>query len=969
MQLRSFVVALLILVVSAAGAAAQGTQTGTLRGWVRTPDKASVPGVTVTITSPALQAARTTLTEEDGSFIFRGLPPGRYTVSVSRETFKPFTQEVDVPLGASIDLPIELALAGVTETVTVQADVSTVVSSPTGLTNIPLRTIQNVPTTRTPVTIASLAPAVTMNTPNANQLTINGAFAYDNVFLINGIDVNDNLFGSPQRLFIEDAIQETQVLTSGISAEFGRFGGGVVNVITKSGGNNFSGSFRANLSNPRWSTRTPFDVDSGVTFDSVYNDFYEGTLGGPILRDRVWFFGAGRLANASTPETFDFTGIEFTQVNNNRRGEIKLTTTPVMNHTFQFNYINNHTTVTQPPFGFSIDPATIYSGRRPNWIAGGTWRGLILNELFIEAGYSTRRFSFLGEGGTLTDIMESPIIGLSELVHYNAPYFDATDPESRNNQQLFGTASYSASWAGRHDLKAGLEWFRSTRTGGNSQSATNFVFDADYATDPVTGDPLFDAGGRLIPTFVFGETLLENWLPIRGARNDTDVTSLFLQDHWAVNSKLSFDLGVRFEAARSEATGGILGVNTSTVVPRLAMSYDPTGQGEWLLHTTYAHYAGKYNETLIGANNNVGNPDVTLGVYVGPEGQGRDFAPGFDPANYVTVFGRFPTANVTVADGLSSPVTREFTVGAGRIFRRGDARVTYVWRNTDDFIDDVIDIANGTTTVVRDDIEFGTFSNIVYTNTNVPDRRYQSLVFQGNYRLRPEWTLSGNWTIQLENDGSFEGEATNQPGIPGVFNDYLGPDGQPLIYTADRHFPDGRLGAFQRHKIRVWTVYTWNLNRWGSLTTAGLLRYDSPLHYSLVATGQPLSTIQEDLLLAAGYPDAPSSQAIFFGPRGSERFNAVTLVDGSLTYDIGTVRNVRPFVKMDVYNLFNNQRLLTFNTTIVPDWEGPLDELGLPTTFDRGPRFGEAVSAGNFATPFQGQTGGRTFVFAAGIRF
>src|SRR6202008_497175 len=100
--------------------------------------------------------------------------------------------------------------------------------------------------------ITTLSPGVSENTPNTIQVVINGAFAFDNVFMLNGVDVNDNLFGSPQKLFIEDAIEETQVLTSGITAEYGRFTGGVVNAITKSGGNTFSGTYRANLQNPSW---------------------------------------------------------------------------------------------------------------------------------------------------------------------------------------------------------------------------------------------------------------------------------------------------------------------------------------------------------------------------------------------------------------------------------------------------------------------------------------------------------------------------------------------------------------------------------------------------------------------------------------------------------------------------------------------------------------------------------------------
>jgi outer membrane receptor for ferrienterochelin and colicin len=106
--------------------------------------------------------------------------------------------------------------------------------------------------------MAELAPGLTNNTPNAGQVTISGAFAWDNVFFIDGVDVNDNLFGDAENVFIEDAVEETQVLTSGISAEYGRFSGGVINIVTKRGGNDFSGTFRMNFTNPAWVEETPF---------------------------------------------------------------------------------------------------------------------------------------------------------------------------------------------------------------------------------------------------------------------------------------------------------------------------------------------------------------------------------------------------------------------------------------------------------------------------------------------------------------------------------------------------------------------------------------------------------------------------------------------------------------------------------------------------------------------------------------
>src|SRR5438874_11513077 len=112
--------------------------------------------------------------------------------------------------------------------------------------------------------------------------------------MVNGVDINDNLFAQPQNLFIEDAIEETQVLTSGISAEYGRLTGGVINAITRSGGNSFSGSARTNLSNPSWTTETPFEVSRGTTHLAQLSRTYEGTFGGPLVRNRLWFFTSGR---------------------------------------------------------------------------------------------------------------------------------------------------------------------------------------------------------------------------------------------------------------------------------------------------------------------------------------------------------------------------------------------------------------------------------------------------------------------------------------------------------------------------------------------------------------------------------------------------------------------------------------------------------------------------------------------------
>ena len=206
-----------------------------------------------------------------------------------------------------------------TEAVQVVAETPSVIATPTVGANIRKEEIDALATPRTIQGIATLAPNVTERSPNAGQVVINGAFAWDNVFMVNGVDVNDNLFAQPQNLFIEDAIEETTVLTSGISAEYGRFSGGVVNAVTKSGGNTFSGSYRVNLLNPSWTVETPFETSatnpgtgaakSVTEYPDKLQGIHEATFGGPIVRDRLWFFGAGRYQKTDTPITLPETGI------------------------------------------------------------------------------------------------------------------------------------------------------------------------------------------------------------------------------------------------------------------------------------------------------------------------------------------------------------------------------------------------------------------------------------------------------------------------------------------------------------------------------------------------------------------------------------------------------------------------------------------------------------------------------------
>src|SRR5258706_7339445 len=333
MRVRKDCLLLAAVLMAFTAAVSAQTTTGTISGQVVDSQSLAVPGVTVNVTSPNLQGTRSVTTSQHGDYIITLLPPGTYTVKFELSGFQQQSKTVSLAPTQALPLDITLGPAAVSEAVSVVGSASANVLTQTAqvATNFKQELIATLPTTRDINASLLLAPAVHPTGPSGNY-SIAGSMSYETLYMVNGVNVNENIRGQANTLYIEDAVQETTIATAAISGEDGRFRGGVVYVITKSGGNTFSGSLRDTLLDDNWRSKTPFPGD---TKTAKVVPTYEYTLGGPVMRDHLWFFTAGRLQNQQQSHHLPITNIPYVFTDNSKRHEAKGTESANSNQTIQ----------------------------------------------------------------------------------------------------------------------------------------------------------------------------------------------------------------------------------------------------------------------------------------------------------------------------------------------------------------------------------------------------------------------------------------------------------------------------------------------------------------------------------------------------------------------------------------------------------------------------------------------------------
>lgn len=992
------------LLVWAAVAGAQST-TGTISGRVVDTQGLPVPGVTVTAGSPNLQGMRETVTSENGDYILTLLPSGTYTISFDLTGFQ--RQQRTVNLAPTQVLPVDVTLgpAGLTETVQVVGRTADVLTRTAQVAaNFAQELVAELPTNRDLNAALLLASAVHPTGPAGNY-SIAGSFSYENLFMINGVTVNENLRGQPNTLFIEDAIQETTIATAGISAEYGRFGGGVVNVVTKSGGNLFSGSFRDTLYNDDWRALVPKregDVFANDTKLDKVVPTYEYTFGGPIVRDRWWFFTAGRLQKQESARQLVQTNIPYTFTTDAKRYELNSTVSFSSDHRLQGTFIKESRAELNNTFDLarSMDLNSLNDRKTPQDLTTFSYHGVVTPRLFVEARLSRRNFTFSGDGAKSTDLIDGTLLidrqRAPGLRYWAATFCGVCTPEERDNEDYFAKGEYflTTENAGSHTFSFGYDNFNDVRKANNHQSGS------DYR---ILGTTSIVQGTDVWPVFLGDGTTIIQWNPIRLESRGSDFRThaLFVSDAWRINNQLTANLGVRFDKNSGRNQEGELVASDSLISPRLGIIWDPSGSGDWSITGSVSRYVAATSNSIADSSSKAGNSEFWQWLYRGPSINAGG-VPVTSTADAVRqVFAWFeaaggcrpqdlscqpdlptngapdlPGVSTRIGEGLTSQNNWEYAAGVSRnVGSRAAVRADYVFRDYKDFYASQVDLTTGQVTSAIGEV----FDLAYIVNTNLYTRRYQGLTTQGTYRFGTRSSVGASYTLSRA-WGNLDGETTVNGPVPGDALEY--PE-----YRQERwNYPDGDLSVDQRHRARLWLTY--GVPRVDGLSLSLLQSLESGVPYGGVAAA---GVDPRPYVADPGYETPPPGSVIAYDFTGRDAFHLEgqrrTDFAANYDYQIRTRgRSIGLFVQAQVINLFNqfqqcgcggsvfvnggasqarfvNQTVLTAVTSTRYAPFNPFTDTPVQGVhWDYGSNFGKATSRFAYTTP-------RLFRMSFGVRF
>ncbi|WP_243383917.1 TonB-dependent receptor [Geothrix alkalitolerans] len=926
----------LTALIALGGAAlySQGTQTANITGTVVDAAGAPVAGVTVRLTSPALQGVRTYVTDATGKFIARLLPPGLYTIQYTKDGLetRKITEQIGIDQTFSPKVTLSKAGGAVVEVIAAAPAVDkTDVKTASNYRN---DTVDLLPNARTMEGVALLTPGVTAGV--GGRVQIRGAMTSGNLYLLDGQNIADNAYNNRGVRTIDDSIEETQVITGAMSAEYGDVDGGVINSITRSGGNEFSGSLRWELSNAAWNATAP--TQDRTKINNVLNEEKTLFLSGPILKDRLWFAASffktdQATAGAITRNQKDVYGLwpagtnlngpeglnaGYTATSKEIRRQAKLTWSVNQDHTVIASFMNSSTDQINRNYS-AAELRSLVPQINTSEFWKLSWRAAWATNFTTELNIGNKKQN-LSAGGSPNG--ESPFYTYGIGGYSNNGIFNSADGgDERDNRTYNVKASLFWDAAGSHQTDFGIDYYEGKRQAKNEQTPTGYIFGV-YGLNLATRQ----AFGADVWTYQSGSGSAKNYS-----------YGLYVNDKWSLNQHWNFQLGLRFDKYKAKNEGGTETAGADGLSPRLGLKYDLFGDSKHIFGLSYARYNAKVLEGITNSVTSQGNPTEIDYAYIGPW-QPMSLTALQDLSLYdiggTPTYYNDPKLNVRLSNDLKAPTVDEVQGSYAYSFNYGPMGDGYVkvtgvykkWKN-------LIDYSVGNMGTVSDPTGTPIYIR-VWDNNPDAQRKYKGLELEGSYN-RNEWSFLGNITWS-ELKGNYEGESTNSPGRGEGLNNFNVQDGVAL-YDRNWTTPEGYLTGHVPIRMRVTGNRTY-LNSFGKTSIGLVYRFDAGSHYSDTRNITPralggTSTIADpnyDPTRALSDTNNPyltnlSSQ---FGTaatqymnqqRGTGVYNAASYLDLAITHDFPLFKvagkDVTAFGKVVIGNVFNHQQLVTFDTS------------------------------------------------------
>jgi outer membrane receptor protein involved in Fe transport len=905
-----FVLAFLAALFMATGVFAQTT--GTIEGTVVDEKGAPLPGVMIEATSPSLQGNKVATSDTNGNFRMVFLPPGDYTVKGTLSGFAT-TEQADIKVGLGRTVTVHMKMQSAFKeqiVVTGQAPTIDVRSTEMG-TNFDKAMMEDLASGRNYAAIMSLAPGTATD---GSGNTVYGSTGAENSYYIDGVNTTGVLAGQQGKSLNMEFVEEMQVKTGGYAAEYGRATGGIVNVITKSGGNEFHGDVFGYYDPSKFQSNTKAEVDRisaqfsrSSVLDSYKRADYGVDIGGFLMKDKLWFFGAYDYVKNDTDNKVakDFAayggenrgflpfGAVFTDTFKRNLWSGKLTYRATQNHSFVISAFGDPSKETGP-----LGPtyATNMAGLLGTDETGGTdwtakYEGVLGSNVVVDARYSSHREKTVSGGTGFNNIATIDYTHPLYLATGTTPVWDgwgyATNQQFGRDAVNGDLSYFLANFGGDHEFKFGVEYEKilinnmNYNTGGQRiyvfRAKVNGVYQTYYRHRfYMTKTP---PGGN---KYLIDNSYIANPLVV-----DTDAKNYaaYLQDSWKLSTNLTLNLGVRWERQQMFDKDHVATANLNKEwAPRLGFIWDPKGNGKSKVYGSWGYFYETIPSDMVIRSFGSEISEFSYNFHGAFNDPNRDTVACDPAANALRSCSTLGTAQTPVDPNLGGQYIQEFVLG-------GETEVAtdwvvggkYIYRNLARVIEDALTKTGGyfigNPSQGIQDVDFDMNGAGPYA---VPRAKRTFKGFEIDVRKR----FSNNWQFMASYlysklEGSYDGtfQASTGQLDPNINSAY--------DYAEFQVNNNGYLSNDRRHQVKLDGSYTAPFG-----LTVGLSTY--------WRSGTPVT--------AYGYSAAYQNWEFYLSERGAfGRTNNEYEADVHLGYPLKLAKGINLNLLVDVFNVLNRQ--------------------------------------------------------------